>query len=370
METSEINFCNGKGYNIKNNREKSDILKSIFDKYNLTIENDNTLTYSDRLLTNLSRFEYYVSTITLGNSYWLYLTKIGNQNYSIFIDNKLNENHKFPKLILVNFRFQEELFSDTLFKGELIKDYNNNWQFIIDNILVHNGSKIKNNILSDRIKLLYKIFEKNYIIDPYIELCKLKIKRYFTYDKLNYLVNKFINTCNYKISGIYFHPINTNIKNIKFLFNHNYNTINLVKDINFEYLKDNNSLLISQKNEEKLLMQFIQNDLNDNTTIKEKKINIIDKNNTFTFKVESTVFPNIYKLYCLKNNKLSKFSIAKIDTIECAEFMKDLFLEKKDIYLIECYYYKDFNKWVPKCKSNKPINSYIQIKQYINDFFN
>ena len=158
METSEINFCNGKGYNIKNNREKSDILKNIFDKYNLTIENDNTITYSDRLLTNLTRFEYFVSTITLGNSYWLYLTKIGNQNYSIFIDNKLNENHKFPKLILVNFRFQEELFSDTLFKGELIKDYNNNWQFIIDNILVHNGSKIKNNILSDRIKLLYKIF--------------------------------------------------------------------------------------------------------------------------------------------------------------------------------------------------------------------
>ena len=119
-------------------------------------------------------------------------------------------------------------------------------------------------------------------------------------------------------------------------------------------------------------MQFIQNDLNDNYheddnyTIKEKKKNIIDKNHTYTFKVESTRFPNIYKLYCLKNNKLSKFSIAKIDTIECAKFMKDLFSTMKDIYLIECYYYKDFNKWVPKCESHKSIDSYIQIKNFIS----
>ena len=125
MEISEISFCNGKGFNIKNNREKSDILKDIYNKYNVIINNnDNTLTYNDKLLSNLKRYNYLVSTITQGNLYYLYLTKIGNENYSIFLDSKVNENYKFPKLILVNIRFHEDLFSDTLFKGDLILSVN------------------------------------------------------------------------------------------------------------------------------------------------------------------------------------------------------------------------------------------------------
>ena len=44
--------------------------------------------------------------------------------------------------------------------------------------------------------------------------------------------------------------------------------------------------------------------------------------------------------------------------------MRDLFSTEKKQYLIECYYYKDFNKWVPKCISKKNINSYNEIKYY------
>ena len=33
--------------------------------------------------------------------------------------------------------------------------------------------------------------------------------------------------------------------------------------------------------------------------------------------------------------------------------MRDVFSINKKHYLIECYYYKDFKKWVPKCISNK-----------------
>ena len=365
METSEISFCNGKGYNIKNNREKSNILKNIYDKYNIIISNnnnDNILTYNDGLLTNLKKYNYLVSTITQGNQYCLYLTKIGNENYSIFLDTKVNENYKFPKLILVNFRFQEDLFSDTLFKGDLIKDYNNKWQFLISDILVYKGTIYNNYSLIDKIKLLYSILKNSYIKDSFIDICYLKIKRYFNYNELNYVIENFIPNSNYKILGIYFHPLSTNIRTIKFLFSFNLTTN--TNNINYEFLKDNNSIQITKKNEYKLLNFIMENNYEYDINSKILDKTIINKDITFTFQTTKTKFPNIYNLYCLKNNKLRKFSIAKIDTLECSKFMRDLFSTEKKQYLIECYYYKDFNKWVPKCISKKNINSYHEIKYY------
>lgn len=365
METSEISFCNGKGYNIKNNREKSNILKGIYDKYSIIIDNnDNILTYNDRLLDNLKKYNYLVSTITQGNQYCLYLTKIGNENYCIFLDTKVNENYKFPKLILVNFRFHENLFSDTLLKGDLIKDYNNKWQFLISDVLIYKGKVINTYSLIDKIKLMYSIFKNYYIKDDFIDICDLKIKRYFNYNELDYLIENFIPNSNYKILGIYFHPSSTNIRTIKFVFNFNLTTN--TNSFNYEFLKDNNSIQITKKNEDKLLDFIIENNYEYDINSKILDKSIINKDITFTFQTTKTKFPNIYNLYCLKNNKLRKYSIAKIDTLECSKFMKDLFSKDKKQYLIECYYYKDFNKWVPKCISKKKtINSYSEIKASI-----
>lgn len=371
METSEINFCNGKAYNIKNIREKSDILKYINDKYSITINNNNIYSYNNKILPNLVKYNYFVSTITQGNVYMLFLTKIHNQNYSILIDHKISDNHHFPKLIIVNFRFSEELFNDTILKGELIKNNNNKWQFIIDDIVVYQGKLVKINSLIDKIKLKYNILENYYIKDNCIDLCELKIKKYFTYDNLDYLIKNFIPKCEYKIVGINFHSLNTKINTIKFHFFNQYNNINQTS-LKYNFLKDNNSLNISKKNEQKMYKNIqgllsIDAFTSENRNICDDKYinNTINKDETFTFLVKTHRLPNIYKLYCLKDNKIYKHSIAKIDTIECASFMLNLFKLYKEKYYIECYYYKDFNKWVPKNISNKNINSYYEILNYL-----
>ena len=266
---------------------------------------------------------------------------------------------------MVNIRFHEDLFSDTLFKGDLIKDNNNKWQFLISDILVYKRLVYKNYLLTDRIKLLYTILNKFYIKDDLIDICFLKIKRYFNYNELDYIVENFIPNCNYRILGIYFHPININyVKTIKFLFN--FNSITNNYNINYEYLNDNISLQIAKKNEDKLLNFIIENNYEYDINCRIFDKSYINKDITYSFEVTKTKFPNVYNLYCVKNDKLFKFSIAKIDTIECSKFMRDLFSTKKTHYIIECYYYKDFNKWVPKCISNKNfINSYRNIKAYI-----
>ena len=134
METSEIVFCNGVGNNIKNNRQKSDILKFLFDKFELSIDKPIDYNYSDKLLSQLTKMDYLITTITQGNKYWLYLTTIKNEPVSIFIDKKINEGHRFPKMVIINYRFHQDLYTNTLFTGELIKDRNNNWSFIINDI--------------------------------------------------------------------------------------------------------------------------------------------------------------------------------------------------------------------------------------------
>ena len=177
MEVSEIKFCSGTGYNLKNDREKSDILKQLFNKYNISTNDSNFRYFSDRHLTNLAKYEHLITTLTQGTEYLLYLTFINNEPYSLFIDKKTTSGHKFPKIIVTNFRFAEDLYKDTIFDGELVRDYNGKWQFLINDLLVYKGKNQSNKYLFDKIKLIYKIFNESYINDDNIQLCSLKIKK-------------------------------------------------------------------------------------------------------------------------------------------------------------------------------------------------
>ena len=45
----------------------------------------------------------------------------------------------------VKYRFNDDLFTrDTILSGELVKDYNRRWLFIIDNILLYKGEQTTN----------------------------------------------------------------------------------------------------------------------------------------------------------------------------------------------------------------------------------
>ena len=176
METSEINFCNGKGFNIKNNREKSDILKDIYLNFEISLDDKYSSSYSDRLLRNLERYEYIISTITQGNKYWLYLTRICNENYSIFIDKKITEGHRFPKIIIVNIRFADTLYNNTLFEGELVKDFNNNWQFLINDILEYKNNQVKGILQKHIVAIHPKIYDVLYIYKEFDCLDNFPIK--------------------------------------------------------------------------------------------------------------------------------------------------------------------------------------------------
>lgn len=381
MDTNKIEFCNKYVYNIKNNRLKSDILKKLTEIFQIKIiSNNNDLYNQKKDLYTLQKYNHYLSTITSGNKYLLYLTTINNERYSILIDRKLSSSHKYPKMLIVNFRFSEKIFNNTIFECELIKDKYKKWTILLDSLIVYNNNKLTNNLL-DNVSQMYTILEKNYYEDDSIQLCNIRVRKYFVYTELNYLINKFIPKSKYKIIGLLFHTVSLLRPNISLYFNTSDIPINYYKNNDLNFIKNLDSLKNASILEDKLLIQIkkekeliesrketIGEDLdflkffeNDNNSLKfDEKL--------FTFLVKKdTELPNIYYLYDSKKKKIHKNSVARIDTLECSEFMKKIFENRLEYYL-DCKYNKKFKKWIPENIShNKNLVDYYEIKKYIKN---
>ena len=381
MEVSEISFCSGKGSNIKNNREKSKILEPLFNKYKLSFENTNNI-YSTRFQENLTKYEHLVSIITSGSNYWLFLTNIKNRNYSIFIDKKILDGHRFPKMVVTQFRFSPELFRNggTLFDGELIRNNRNKWEFMINDMILYRGKICKIYKYLDHVAKMTDILKTKYNPDYQIQLCSLSIKKYFTYDDFYHIIDKFIPQCQYRVSGLRFHSLNNNVRDMEFYFK-KFDRNNGSADI--ECLQSNNSLKKSRKTALKLLSDIqLKNEDNDDDADEMENIMLLDMLNDlsyveefteeklFRFQMKKSDFDNIFILYVLDDqHQLQKHSIARIDTIECAAFANDLFKKTKSEYVnVKCYYDKKFKKWIPsesyssskKPHTNQDIYNFVQ----------
>lgn len=331
METIPITFCNRGCHNIISNRFKSNILKQIYDSFGISI-NDSNKIYSEKYNNSLHKYKHAVSYVTGGAKYWLFLTKFKNINYAIYIQKKLVENHKFPKMVLSNYIFTDILYNNTLFDGELIKTYNNNWSFRITDILVYKNRVLVKNTLVDKIKILNYIFNNYYTYDTNIQTCPLIINKLYSYSDLGKLI-KDVNTYNYKIIGISFKSLENNIT-IEFLFDKR--NINCDK-IKLNYLDNIDSYKISLDNIKVLMGEsFHQNN--------EKKISINKKNSDDrSFIIKTSEYPDVYYLY----GNHGKFdSIARIDSLETSSFLKKLCKSRNTSEII-CKYNNLYNKWVP-----------------------
>lgn len=109
----------------------------------------------------------------------LFLIKINNINYSIFIiDNKFYH---------VKFRFHEDLYNGTLFEGELIKNDKNCWVFYMSDLIYNAGSYVYNYPLKNRLNFIASILKNLYTYDLYFNCCHLQLKSYFTFNHMYFL---------------------------------------------------------------------------------------------------------------------------------------------------------------------------------------
>lgn len=335
MEYNEISFCNKTAYNMKNNKEKKNILDTLKNKFTIDVTHKNFV-FSRKLQNLIKSNQYIMSCITQGNKYFIYLTKFQNENYTLLIDTKIVNGHKLPKILIIQLNFNYHLYNNTLFIGQLVKNKSHKWTFIIDDLIIYNNIFENKDIIKRREKITH-ILKQEFIIDPYLNLFSLRINKLFNLNQVEYVINNYIPSLDYNIVGLLLYPVSFKPKN----------TNNTLPIIDIFFKKNNNTIIKSEKN--------IKHVITVDTSVKNQTV----------FQIRKSNLPDIYNLYVVHNENLEKHSIARVDTIECSQFLKNTF-EKKDSISVECKYSKQFKKWIPQKEVSAPIST----KQYIDSIVN
>jgi len=109
----------------------------------------------------------------------LFLIRINNSNYCIFIINNTYYH--------VKFRFDDNLYNGTLFEGELVKNNKNCWVFYISDIIYSEGQYIYNYKIKDRLKKISYLLKDKYTFDLYFNSCHIQLKSYFLFNHIHFL---------------------------------------------------------------------------------------------------------------------------------------------------------------------------------------
>lgn len=315
---TKTSFCNIEIDNITKNEAKQYILNQMSIlcsgiKYNSRYAK----VYNEQYSKNLNN-PHIICLKTSGTPYLLLLSQINNTNYCFLIDKKINEKYSFPKIMVVPYDFDTEIYKGTLFECELIRDKNNKWSLGINDIYYHKGKNLNKTVIIDRLNITHSLFENNFRETEYSKTCPIFIKKYFDYKDITDIYNNFIPKLSYNVKGLYFVPMRTDYSKILYLF----------------------------KN------QSIQKQQNKKDKIKEKEKKII-------FRIIKTLKPDVYELYLLEGDNLIKQGNALVQTIEDSHRILKFFKDKDpmDEIKVECKLNFNFNKWIPLKLSNEKITS-------------
>ncbi len=312
---SEISFCNNTATNIIDEDIKQNILKKLEKDYYVTINNRSFYIISPKNIKFIEKNNYILSVKSIGALYYLFLTKINDEDYCIFIDKKVKNGHKTPRMLLVNYKFSTELFNDTLFEGELLRNNDNDWIYIINDLLIYNKEIMKSNDIIQKFKMVYKILSEYYIRDSYLEICPLYVKKLIPYHEFDYLINQYIPNLNYKCRGIYYEGIKKGNKLPNphlYLFPRNY----IPTKINTP----------------------IHSDKKINKDIGNKNI---ESNSNNIFMLKKTDKSDIYNLY---DNSQEFIGIALIDKLHISKKIYR-WMKKEDNINVKCVYCEEMKKW-------------------------
>ena len=411
---SNISFCDKQCSNLNNNKAKEDMINYIEKKYPLKIIDRGYIPLNPHMIRNVSYHQHILSTLTNGNSYVLFLTQVEGINCCFYIDRKLKGGYTYPKIHCVKYRFANELFEkETVFSGELIRDNDRKWFFILSDILVYKGQDTKSKNILSKYEMMYDILKDEYTPDIHMEVCPLQIKKLFTYDQIDTMVEDFIPNLSYVCKGLVFNTLDSKFNNYALIlprdkqiqvvdksyidsiierknpelmenvmpvmdYSNNLNSSDLNNQESYQdgkakyntvdpksagIIADQSITEVSTRSDSQNSNQgkFDQNIgstlVSSSSKSNSKKSENIDKNNV-VFRILKTESPDIYNLYYLEGNELIKDSIALIPNIKTSQKMYHLFKNNNDLDInMECKFSKIFERWIPEnIVSNHPYS--------------
>ena len=310
VQTNKISFCSGDAENITRIEDKHHIIEKL-KKYNVFVKTNRASILNEKSIKFLNN-PHLISVKTVGTNYFLFLTKFNNINCCFYIDRKIKQGYTCPRIISVKYLFDDCVFNDTLFDGELVKDSDNNWMFLVSDIIIKEGVNQKTVNIAERFKSIYGILSNKYRKNSDFEICPLFVKKMFTYSQYNFMITSFIHSLSYGVRGLYFNSLTP---------------------------KHHNQLYIYPKTDK------IKPNSNKTKYIPSRDI-------LKTFELRKTIQPDIYDLYCMNNTDVVKFETARIPTLKVSKLVSKLFDTCDHVY-VECRFNKNFNKWEPQNESSK-----------------
>jgi hypothetical protein len=354
---ANISFCDKQCSNINDNKVKAQIVKHLEAQYGIPIISRDFNVINPNNLRIVSFHQHVLAPLTNGNPYLLFLTRIDGINCSIYIDRKLKDGYTYPKMHCVKYNFQEELFEkETVFSGELVKDNERRWVFLIDGILLYKELPTTEKNVIARYELIHSIMANEYNRDAFLEICPLQVKRLFLYRDVEKMVQDFIPNLSYTCKGILFYTLNNRCSNFAFLLPRDSQfKIKTPEEIN-DIVQEKYPKLWSKKHA--INQEQIPDALFINTI--EQRIGVVSSNckantqiavDNVVFKILKTDIPDIYNLYCIdpSTSNLVKYGIALVPNIRISHYLSNGFKDDANNLdrLVECRFSKIFEKWTP-----------------------
>lgn len=331
MHVGEISFCDKVAFNIKSDDTKRCILDYLDRKYGVKIVHKHFEKFSqDRSINILNQNPHLICVRSNGNPYFLYLMKYNLAQYCVFIDKKIQQGYYLPRMIIVQMMFDECLFDDTIFEGEMIKNNNGEWCYLVNDMLVCKGSRLHDMNHPKRMNLVYDVLEKHFTAEEY-DPFKIGVKTYFNYSELDKLFNDHIPSLPYTCRGVYFKPLYLKFKDI--LLNFDDTLVKKVEKIKYTDTSKPfvllNEVVIPQQHKDPLV----------------QALSLISASNcSKVFGVRKTGTPDVYELYEGPNLQ----GLACVPSIAISKKMREL---TKDLNMVDKLdlpfeFSPKFSKWI------------------------
>lgn len=207
MHTGVISFCDRIAFNIKSTDAKDVILNELYTRFNIKILQRHWFPLNETNKDHIARSPHFMMLRSNGNPYYLYMTQYEDVNQMMFIDKKVQPGYEKPRIILVRGQFNDALFAGTLLEGEMVKDEQGQWIFLINDVIGYKKTFLERESYPLRLGKAYQLLKTEYRADPLMDVCQFHVKKVFPATQAAWPALLALNdSLSYTNRGIYLWP--------------------------------------------------------------------------------------------------------------------------------------------------------------------
>jgi hypothetical protein len=210
MKTSPVTFCHSSVEQIIDHHTKVAVIESIRQCANINITERNSRLIRNEKDACYLQNPHIITLATYGQRWLMYLTQMNHMNVCILIERSVKPGYPYPKMLIVNYRFNEVLYQNTLFDLEIIDKAKGHDTplILVNDILIMKNRDVSHWDTIKRLNTLSIIFENQFNNDMIRQPSAIQLKRVFCNTQLDEL-KQFVRELPYNIKGLLFTPLNS-----------------------------------------------------------------------------------------------------------------------------------------------------------------